>query len=594
MRKRVADIAIEILLELGVDDCFAVVGGGAMYLDNALALNGSMKKHFNHHEQACSMAADSYARISGRPAAVCVTSGPGATNAITGVMGAWQDSLPMIVLSGQVRYAISVSASGLPLRYRGIQEFEIIPSVSNMTKYAEMIVDPLAIRRSIIRAYRCAMEGRRGPSWLDIPLDVQSAVVEEDDLYPADELPVPSMPSQEVFLDLVRSIKQAQRPCFLLGSGVISGGAYDMLPGFMDSCGVPCVGEAWVADICANDQPCFFGLSGNIGPRTGNFILQNADLIIAVGDSLGFRQTGFAQDTFAPQAKLIMVDADANEAEKPGLRIDAFLSIDVKDFFQGWMQWGDSIEVPAAWRAYCEALKDRFDVFAPAEGLDPDERVCAYRFWQEFDRYAPDKLNICLGNNTANAVKLQVGKAFSGHRIVTNYTCGSMGYDLPAAIGACLATGENTLCVTGDGSIMMNLQELQTIRHHDLPIKVVVFSNDGYNAIRQTAKNFFDGVCTGCSAETGVSFPSFRDVAAAFGYQYLYCGCNRELPHALDLLFKTEGLVVLEVAQRLDDPLTPKLQSRMNPDGTLTAPALDDMYPFISREEHDELMIGRL
>ncbi len=590
MKRRVADIIMDILVEQGITDCFAVVGGGAMHLDNALALNDKITKYFNHHEQACAMAAEAYARISGKMAAVCVTSGPGATNAITGVMGCWQDSLPMIVLSGQVRYEISVPKSGLPLRYRGIQEFEIIPSVKNMTKYAVMLTDPLEVKREVKKAIQIALDGRRGPVWLDVPLDIQSAIVEEDDMYPEEkvESEVPSISEKDITF-IKEKLSEAKRPCILAGNGIANSHTIDAFRSFAEMTGVPVIDACIAADAMYMDYPRYYGLAGSIGPRTGNFIVQNADVILSLGCSMGFKMTGFAQDKFAPNAFIISVDADENEMKKPGVRIDSFIQSELNDFFKASESIG-AIDVDKEWIDYCDKLKKRFSPFDPAQGLDPEERVCSYYFWQEYEKYERDDSISVLGNNTANSAKLQIGIKKKDQRIVANNNCGSMGADLPEAVGAAVAAKKEVICVTGDGSIMMNLQELQTIHHYKLPVKVIVFSNDGYNAIRQTSKNFFNGTIIGCTADTGVSFPAFEDVAKTFGFDYMLCNNNKEVDASLEDFFKREGNVLLEIKQRLDDPVTPKVMSRMNEDGSFSTPSLEDMAPFISKEEHDSLM----
>ena len=590
MKKRAADIVMSTLSDLGVTDCFAVVGGGAMHLDNALALNDDINKYFMHHEQSCSMAADAYARIGGRPALVCVTSGPGATNAITGVLGAWTDSIPMIVLSGQVRYDISVYSSGLPLRYRGVQECDIVSSVRNMTKYAKTIIDPLTIKAEVEKAYAIAMEGRRGPVWLDIPLNVQSALVETDDLVeyvPSNE---PSTISDKELDYVVEEILNAERPCVLVGSGVIAGDALDELDAFINANNVPIVGGAHVADIYYNEHPLFFGLSGNIGPRAGNYILQNADLIIAVGNSLGFKQTGFVQEKFAPNAKIIMVDVDETESKKPGLSVDHVVCTDVKQFLQNMNDLDQRLEAPSQWLDYCQTVYDALDPFEGIKNTEDDERVGAYRFWQELNDVMSDDAIVCLGMNTACSVKVQVGKEKKDQRVITNYGAGAMGFDLPSAIGACVASGREVICVTGDGTIMMNLQELQTIRHYNLPIKIVIFANEGYSAIRQTSLNYFDGLFIGCTKETGVSFPSFKSVAELFGFGYLHCRTNMELNSTLADFAKYNGRVLLEIDQRINDPLVPKLMSKMLEDGSFSTPALEEMYPFLPDEQQKAFM----
>lgn len=592
MKKRVADIIMETLVEQGITECFGVVGGGAMHLDNALALNDDIHKIFNHHEQASAMAAEAYARYSGKMAAVCVTSGPGATNTLTGVVGAWQDSIPMIVLSGQVRYAISIQQSGLNLRYRGIQEYNIIPSVKNMTKYAVMITDPLTVKRELVKAINIAMDGRKGPVWLDIPQDIQNARVEETELMPVEDYKseIPGLTQEDVSY-VIDKIKSAKRPCILAGSGIISSGCHDKFENLVDKIGIPVIGGAWVSDNFYLEHPLYFGNSGNIGPRTGNFILQNADVIVAIGNSLGFRQTGFNQECFAPHASIIMIDADCEEPRKPGLRIEKFINATVADVIDTFTKISIDYKCPTDWMTYCQKLKCRFTTFEATENLDMNERVCSYQFWKIFQDYEEEDSIIALGNNTANSAKLQIGVKKKSQRVLTNYTCGSMGYDIPAAIGAAIAANKKVYCVTGDGSIMMNLQELQTIVQNNLLINIIVFSNDGYNAIRQTSKNFFDGKYIGCTADTGVSFPNFKKVAETFGFEYIICRNNKELPEAIEKVTKSQHRVFLEVLQRLDDPVTPKVMSRLDENGNMLTPSLEDMAPFLSKDEHDALML---
>lgn len=590
MKKRVADIIMEILVEKQITECFCVVGGGAMHLDNALALNNNINKYFNHHEQASAMAAEAYARTSGKMAAVCVTSGPGATNTLTGVMGCWQDSLPMLVLSGQVRYDISVSKSGLPLRYRGMQEFEIIPSVKNMTKYAVMITNPLEIRRELCKAIDIAMSGRRGPVWLDIPLDIQSAQVREEDLLPEISIPEEASATCEDIDFILEKLQDARRPCILAGTGIANSHTIQEFREFVTRIGVPVIGACIAADVMYMDYDNYFGLSGSIGPRTGNFIIQNADVILSIGCSLGFKMTGFEQEKFASNAFIISVDIDENEMKKPGIRVSKFIHSDLKAFFNIANTYVNKVNVANIWMEYCNKLKCRFSAFDPAKGLPDDERVCSYRFWEEYEKYEPDNSITILGNNTASSAKLQIGIKKENQRIIANNNCGSMGADLPEAIGAAVASGRGVICATGDGSIMMNLQELQTIKQNKLNVKIIVFSNDGYNAIRQTSKNFFNGLYMGCTEASGVSFPEFKDVAATFGLKYMLCTNNGDISRCLQEFFNESDNVLLEVLQRIDDPVSPKVMSRMKEDGTFSTPSLEDMAPFISQEEHDKLM----
>lgn len=594
MVKRVADIVMDTLVEYGITDCFAVVGGGAMHLDNALLVCDRMNKYFNHHEQACAMAAEAYARYSGKMAAVCVTSGPGATNTLTGVMGAWQDSLPMIVLSGQVRYEISVPKSGLPLRYRGIQEFEIVPTVRNMTKYAVMLTEPLAVKRELVKAIQIAVDGRRGPVWLDIPQDIQNAKVEEEDLEPVEDFVSGNPPITESKVrEILEIIQQAERPCILAGSGIISSHTIEQFEDFVNRMGIPVIGGAWVADNFYMEHPLYFGPAGNIGPRVGNFVLQNADVILTLGNSLGFRQTGFNQEGFAPNARIYMVDVDPAEAQKPGLRIEQYIHAELNDFFRVSYHCAIRIKQHERWLQYCNALKARFSPFEAIKGINLEDRVCSYYFWKVFQGYECNDSVLALGNNTANTAKLQIGIKKQGQRVLTNYTCGSMGYDLPAAIGAAVASEKRVFCITGDGSIMMNLQELQTIVHYDLPISIVVFNNDGYGAIRQTSKNFFQGKYIGCTPDSGVSFPSFEKVADTFGFDYICCMSNAEVDEKVKIMMDSDKRVLLEVMQAFDDPVIPKVMSRLDEKGQMLTPALQDMYPFLKKEEMEQLMLWK-
>ena len=591
MKRRVADIIMDILVEEHITDCFAVVGGGAMHLDNALALNTDIHKYFNHHEQACAMAAEAYARISGKMAAVCVTSGPGTTNTLTGVMGAYQDSIPLLIISGQVRYATMAVKTGLPLRYRGIQELNIVPIVQTITKYAVMLTEPLSVRRELKKAIQIAMEGRRGPVWIDVPLDIQSAIVETDELYELFyQSDVPSISENELY-EILGILNDSERPCILGGTGIISSNTKKEFICFAEQLQIPVVGGGWCTDMMGTDHPLYFGLSGDIGPRTGNFILQNADTILVMGNSLSFRQTGFAQELFAPNAKILFVDIDAAEAMKPGLQISRFYQTDLGRFFEKLKEISVTEICRDFWIKYCRNLKERFSVYESIHKLDMKGRINSYYFWKVWEQYIPEDQAIAMGNSRVNAAKIQIGVKTQKQRAITNYLCGSMGYDLPAAIGIAVATKKDIICVTGDGSIMMNLQELQTISHYHLPIKVIVFSNDGYEAIRQTHKNFFHGKYIGCTHETGVSFPDFHKVALAFGFDYMICKTNEEVEDSLKAFLAYPGSVFMEILQQIDNPLVPKIMSRMKDDGSFATPALHDMAPFLTQEEIESLML---
>lgn len=591
MKKRVADIIFETLVELNIVDCFTVVGGGAMHLDNALALNTDMNSHFNHHEQACAMAAEAYARYSGKMAAVCVTSGPGATNTLTGVMGAWVDSVPMIVISGNVRYETSIEKSGLPLRYRGLQEFDIIHSIQNMTKYSLVLTKPETVKYEVQKAVAIAMEGRRGPVWIDVPQDMQNALVEVETLAEytetADKTPVCKQADVEHVLEV---LKNAERPCILMGSGIQCAHLEDAFEGFLEKVRVPVIGGAWLGDIFYSEHPLYYGLSGNAGPRGGNFILQNSDYILCLGNSLSYKQTGYDISSFAPKAKIFMVDADENEYLKVKETVDTFIHADLKDFFREAENISETCKAPEEWMEYCNKIRETFSPFEGKSSADPTGRVNKYLFWETFLNVMPEDTLMALGNSSVAMGANQIGRRFKGQRMISNYICGSMGFDLPAAIGLAVASKQPVVCVTGDGSMMMNLQELQTIQYKKLPVKIVLFENNGYGAIKQTCKNFFEGKEYGCSPDSGVGFPQFQKVAEAFEYPYNCCHTNEELAEKLDWLKAQKGSCILEIKQQLDDPVVPKLMSKLDENGQMTSPKLHDMYPFVSEEDMKWIM----
>ena len=592
MKKRAADIIMETLVENGITDAFCVVGGGSMFLDNAAAINPDINVIFNHHEQACAMACDGYARIKNKMALCLVTSGPGGTNTLTGVMGAYQDSIPMIVISGQVRYNTTVAESGLNLRRRGEQEFDIVNSVKNMTKYAKMIIDPLSIKQEVQKAIDIAMSSRRGPVWLDIPLDVQSAIVEEDDLLPV--LPKPEMIkcSANDFEELKTLIKNAKAPVFLLGSAVRSASLTKKLYKVMDIWKIPSVSACIVSDVLPDENELYFGTSGNVGTRCGNLILDNCDLLVVLGCSLGFKQTSFSQDTFAKNAKIVMIDVNEDESKKSGLYIHKFIHSDQEDLFDKIVEEKSYIEAPVNWVNYCNKIKKKFDKFENAVGSD-SERVNAYNFWKKYQILEPENNITVLGNSSSMSGRIQNGNLHYGQRTLTNMNCGSMGYDIPAAIGACAAANKEVFLVTGDGSFMMNLQELQTIKHNNLPIKIVIFSNDGYCGIVQTCKNYFNGKNFGCTYDTGISFPSFEMIAKTFDFKYNVCETNGQLDAKLNWLFTQKERALLEIKQQYDNPASPCVKSRLTKDGKSQKVHLSDMYPFMDRVELEKLKYNR-
>ena len=590
MKKRVADIIMDTLADCGVEQAFCVVGGGSMYLDNALGISKRIKTIFNHHEQACAMAAEGYARYTtDKPALVCVTSGPGGTNTLTGVYGAYVDSIPMIIVSGQCRYNTSVPDAGVPLRCRGVQEFNIVDTVKTMTKYSKMIIDPLEIKREVRKAYDIAMNGRRGPVWLDIPQNVQNTMVEENDLLPV--LPAPeTVKAKEGDIEKLYSLlKAAKRPVILAGSGIRYSGNYDAFLNFLNTVKVPVVNAGSQPDLLYRNHSLCAGAEGLSGQRAGNFVLQNADVVLVLGASLTFTETGWVQENFVPKAHLIMVNVDEYEHRKPGMHVNTFIHADLKEFFNQTTHF--RIDAPAEWIEYVRKVKAKFD---PFEGADEttDGRVNPYSFWKAYAGKIRDNGVTCLGNSNSIGAWLRYGIATEKQRTLVNVNCGSMGDDITLATGVAAAAKRSVLVQTGDGSFMMNLQELATIAHNKLPVKIVVFSNGGYNALRNTFKTYFNGVNAGCDYDSGISFPSFEKVAAAFGFPYHKCPSNKDVSDSLDWLLGQNGFAFLEVEQSFDAVKAPCVISRLRADGTSEPAWLQDMSPFIDRDEFKALMIS--
>lgn len=585
MRKRVADIIVDTLLENGINDCFSVVGGGAMHLNNAFEINEDINVYYCHHEQACAFSAEGYAKESGKMAAVCVTSGPGGVNTLNGIYSAYVDSTPMIVIAGHPRYETTVEACGLNLRCRGVQEFDIVTSVKNMTKYSVLVKDPLDIKYELSKAINIAESGRKGPVWISVPLDVQSAVVESDNLKVYD-FPENNYSNEALDVDnLYNILNKAKRPVILTGHGIRYSNSYVKFIEFIKRVRIPVVGGALLPDILPEDYDMYYGPSGNIGPRAGNNIIQNSDVILILGNSLSVRQTGYNLEGFAPDSYKIMVDISSDEMEKPGLNIDLKINIDLNLFFDLFLSNmpGDIIS-NNDWNSFCRETVCFFDGFDEPKDLG-ENNIPAKLFWKAFIDKLDENDVIALGNSNCVIGIYQYGIKKMGQRVITNVNSGSMGYDLPEAFGCAVASKKRVICVTGDGSVMMNLQELQTISYSKLPIKLVVFSNNGYGAIRQTCSRYFNGVYTGCDPESGISFPSFVDVAKTFGFKYLNCHSVNDLNDCIDRFLDGDDQTILEINQAFIDAVLPRIEAKLRDDGTFEKPKYVDFSPALSSEE---------
>lgn len=596
MKIKVGKYISEFLVKNGIKDCFMVTGGGAMHLDDALGHQEGLHCVFNHHEQACSIAAEGYTRLTGKLAAVCVTSGPGGTNAITGVMGGWLDSIPMFVLSGQVKRETTIwSCPELNLRQLGDQEFDIVGSVSNMTKYAVMVTNPQEIAYHLEKALFLATNGRGGPVWLDIPLDVQGAMVETDELIHFDSAIEKPWQVAEVKKDvveaIVKKIKEAKAPLFLAGTGIRLGSAEDELLAVLDKYKIPVV-TAWNAnDTVAFDNPYFAGMPGTVGTRPGNFAVQNCDLLISLGCRLNIRMIGYNHYDFAKNAYKIIVDIDPRELVKPTIKPDMPVNADVKDVLIKLLEAEyEPNQVHEAWVKWCQDLQKRYPATLDEYRHNDNELINPYVFMDNLFAQLKNDDRIICGNGSACVITFQASKVKQGQRMFTNSGCAAMGYGFPAAVGVAVAdNSKRTICLDGDGSVMMNIQELATVAYNKLNVKLIILNNNGYHSIRQTQTNLFKPPFIGIDGESGICFPDFGKLANAFGLPYFKLDSEQNCDAVLEQVLNCEGPCVCEAVVDPSQNFAPKSSSKVLPDGRITSPSLDDMAPFLDRDEFNKI-----
>lgn len=607
MKIRLADYVADFLVSHRITDCFMVTGGGAMHLNDALGHKGGLRCTYNHHEQACAIAAEAYARVNNKIAAVCVTTGPGGTNAITGVLGGWLDSVPMLVISGQVRYDTTARymeqfTDGLKLRAVGDQEFDITKSVSAMCKYATMIEDPTQIRYALEKAYHLATTGRRGPCWIDIPVNYQGCIIETDDLIGYDieslEQDLERQNLEDQVVDVIGKIRAAKRPVLYAGNGIRLSEGYEEFRRALENLNIPVVTGWNSIDAIEDQHPLYVGRGGIMGDRAGNFAVQNSDLILAVGNRLSIRQVGYNWETWAREAHVIMVDVDPAELKKTTIHVDTPICADAKDFFavmNRQLEKNDTTVFQNTWWIErCNVWKKEYPVTLPKHWEEDGTHTNVYAFIKYLSQNLPEENLTVVSNGSACVVGSHNYVIKKGGRFIINSGVASMGYGLPAAIGACRAFDDKTtICIEGDGSLMMNLQELQTVLTNRLPIKIFLINNDGYHSIRQTQNNLFkEKSKVGIGPESGdLSFPSFEKLANAFGYRYISARSNAEMKEMVDQALELEGAVFCEVFVSVEQVFEPKSSTKRLEDGMLVSPPLEDLAPFLPREELERNMI---
>jgi len=540
------------------------------------------------------MAAEAYARVSGLPGVVNVTTGPGGINALNGVFGAWTDSIPMLVVSGQVKRETCMRALGITgLRQLGDQEADIVAMVANITKYAVPVDDPLSIRYHLERAWHLAQSGRPGPCWLDIPVDVQAASIDPATLRgydPAEDKSALNTIDNEQLTsycrDVLDRIRRAKRPVILAGTGVRAAHATVEFDELCHRLGVP-VTTAWTHDLIASDDPLFCGRQGTIGDRAGNFTVQSADLLLILGSRLNIRQTSYNWQSFARQAFKIQVDVDAAEFHKPTVQPNLAIHCDLKRFLREMLRQCDTghvrPETHAKWLGWCRERVQRYPVVQERQ-RNAGPPLNPYYFIEQLStKLAEDDVIVC-GNATSCIVPFQTLRLRKLQRLISNSGSASMGYDLPAAIGAAFARpGKRVICLAGDGSIQMNIQELQTVIHHRLPLKIFVLNNSGYLSMRMTQSGFF-GRLTGESAATGTSFPNMVKIGCAYGIPSIRIDCASQLDQ-VDRALAADGPALIDVVLDPNQEFEPRSKARQLPDGKIVSPTLEDMYPFLDNTE---------
>jgi acetolactate synthase-1/2/3 large subunit len=598
-RMKLSNYVAQKLVDAGIKHVFMVTGGGAMHLNHSFGTHKDLESIFNHHEQACAIGAEAYYRVNNQLAVVNVTSGPGGTNAITGVYGAFVDSIGMLVISGQVKYETTVRSTALPLRQYGDQELDIEELVRPVTKYCVMVTDPTTIRYHLEKALYLAKSGRPGPCWLDIPLNVQASEIDPDTLKGFDPAEL-DLPPEDTDLDakcaaILEKIQASKRPVLFVGSGIRLSGKQAEFITLAEKLGIPVV-TAWNAhDAIWNDHPLYIGRPGSIGDRAGNFVVQNSDLLLVLGSRLNIRQVSYNWPSFAREAYKIWVDIDPLELQKPNVVPDMPVVADLAALIPKMIAQpyaGPNAE-HSAWLAWGHQRREKYPTVQ--ESYWKDGLINPYCFIDTlFKNLQEDQITV-TGNGSACVVSFQAADLKRGQRLWTNSGCATMGYDLPGAIGACKASGgQPIVCLAGDGSIMMNLQELQTIVGSNLPIKIFILNNSGYVSIFQTHRNFFNGVEVGGGPKSGVTFPSFEKLSAAFDLPYQKCSSHEEMQDAITRTLAISGPAVCEVMINENDVFAPKLGAKQLPDGRIVSPPLEDLSPFLPREEFAENMIIKM
>lgn len=590
---KLSDYVIKRLEETGVKHMFMLPGGGAMHLNDSLGKSKKIQYVGCLHEQACAIAAEAYARVNNTLGLLMVTTGPGGTNALTGVAGAYLESTPVFVVSGQVKRADMINGQGI--RQQGMQELNIIPVVTPITKYAALVDDPQKIRYHLERALYEATHGRKGPVWLDMPLDVQATVIDEDSLTgftPSEASKNKEM--DEKVLQVIDALNCSERPVLLAGNGIRLANAIPEFEKLCELLNIPVLTTWNGIDLIEETNPLYFGRPGGLGHRYANFMQQNSDFFLSLGARLNLLQTGYNFDGFASAAYKIMVDIDEAELHKINVRPDLPICADAGDFIRTLLKYKNRIQKKdrSNWFCYGNRLKEKYPIVKP-EYWEQEDMVNTYCLLETISNYmTAEDVYVSGSSGSCIDISMQTFRVKKGQRVFCTKGLASMGYGLPSAIGACLAScGKQTVGVNGDGGFVMNIQELETIRRLNLPIKLFVLCNHGYGAIQATQTNLFAKNFVDCNEASGLTLPQISRVAEAFGLKTVSIHNNAELDEKVKEALAYDGPVIVEVFSPITLTAQPKQVSYKREDGQMESMPLEYMNPPVSEEEMKENML---
>ena len=587
---RVADFVAKFILEeLDVKHVFTLTGAGIMHLTDGLACNKKLKTICPHHEQTASMALEAYSRATENFGVGIFTTGPGSTNTITGLAGAWQDSVPCLFISGQVKLAEASSQSGIKkLRQFGVQELDIIPIVESITKYAVTITQPEKIRYELEKASHIAKSGRPGPVWIEIPMDIQSAKISDElEKFENEQSENPEINENQI-KSVIELLQNAKRPIIISGQGVRIAGAIELLTKFVKLFKIPVVTSYLGIDTIRHDEESYIGKIGVKGERAGNLAMQNSDLILSIGSSLHVSVIGYNYKQFARGAKKIIIDIDEITHKKKTIDIDQFVHADAKDFLNILLKQlteGDSLNY-ASWLEMCNKWKKKYPTCLPEYKNTKDEINSYFLIEQICKNSKAGDIFVSDAGGTFYAVSQAVTLTKPNQRYIPSSAMATMGYGLPAAIGISIATGNRVISFTGDGSLQQNIQEFQTLVEYNLPVKLFVLNNDGYHSIRTSQTNYFQKRYIGESSKSGISFPDTVKIAEAYGVKAFRIDQPSQITDVVNQVLNYDGPVVCDVIVPREQEIIPTVASRVNDDGSMSSRPLEDMYPFLDRKEY--------